>query len=115
MHHTGIETSITGRFRIKLHKKASLPKIVQVGWHLRTSCLLPAVLPRKLAALCRVAQQLLSQLLEYIIALGALGGFCSSFCTHAKAAWRFTWIHSGVQIALNWNCTRLAVAALGRA
>lgn len=27
---TGIETSITGRFRIKLHKKAQLPKIVQV-------------------------------------------------------------------------------------
>jgi acetamidase/formamidase len=28
---TGIETSITGRFKIKLHKKGSLPKIVQVG------------------------------------------------------------------------------------
>ena len=28
---TGIETSITGRFKITLHKKSSLPKIVQVS------------------------------------------------------------------------------------
>lgn len=27
---TGIETSITGRFRLTLHKKGSLPKTVQV-------------------------------------------------------------------------------------
>ena len=29
---TGIETSVTGKFRIKLHKKGQLPKIVQVGY-----------------------------------------------------------------------------------
>ena len=28
---TGIETSITGKFKITLHKKGSLPKIVRVG------------------------------------------------------------------------------------
>jgi hypothetical protein len=28
---TGIETSITGKFKITLHKKSKLPKIVQVG------------------------------------------------------------------------------------
>ena len=28
---TGIETSITGKFKITLHKKGSLPKTVKVG------------------------------------------------------------------------------------
>lgn len=30
---TAIETSITGRVKVTLHKKASLPKLVQVGPH----------------------------------------------------------------------------------
>lgn len=39
---TAIETSITGRVKITLHKKAKLPKIVQVGFpttsHIGMSC-----------------------------------------------------------------------------
>jgi acetamidase/formamidase len=30
---TGIETSVTGRFKVTLHKKSALPRIVKVSLH----------------------------------------------------------------------------------